>query len=316
MAEDPLSSDVSTLLIFKKIFGIVSIILLIFISMLFWFSKKIKRKITNNSILYLTIIEIGYLISVLLPYDINNPDSNLCFTQALLINFFHHGRLLWCFLMAYLCIMESMNKMFFENHLILFSILFLFVLLLIPFFSSLFLFLNKLSGNYGAYCLLPLNNEEMRYYVITIHIYYTAMKLCFIIITLYCIIQSRKNKKIFKKIGNYKSNHKHLIYPKVICILQTIDLSTNVYKIVFINSSTFLMELLHIFLNCSEGIFVFIIFVRSSLFQTLFSRFYKNFKKKRRNKKKSRSTLRSINSFINNKNARPLIDGDANNEDN
>ena len=282
MAEDPLGeSDVNRLLIFKKIFGIVSIILLIFIALLFWFSKKIKGKITNNSILYLTIIEIGYLISVLLPYYINNPDSNLCFTQTLLINFFHHGRLLWCFLMAYLCIMESMNKMFFENHLILFSILFLFILLLIPFFSSLLLFLNKISGNYGAYCFLPLNNEEMRYYVITIHIYYTAIQLCFIIITLHNVIQSRKNRKIFKKVGNYKSNHKYLIYPKVICILQTVDLSTNIYKIVFINSSTFFMELLHIFLNCSEGLFVFIIFVRSPLFQTLFSRFYKNFKKKK-----------------------------------
>jgi hypothetical protein len=317
MAEDPLEqTDVNTLLIFKKIFGIVSIILLIFIVLLFWFSKKIKRKITNNSILYLTMIEIGYLISVLLPYYINNPDSNLCFIETLLINFFNHGRIVWCFLMTYLCIMESMNKILFENHLLLFSILFLFILLLISFLSSLFLFLNKLSGNYGAYCFLPLNNEEMRYYVIKIHIYYTAIKFCFIIITLYNIIQSRKNKKIFKKVGNYKSNHKYLIYPKIICFLQTLDLGTNIYKIILINSSTFWIELLHIFLNCSEGSFVFIIFVRSSLFQTLFSRFYKNFKKKKRNKKKNRNTLNSINSFINNKNATPLIDGDANNEDN
>ena len=47
MAEDPLATDdVNTLLIFKKIFGIVSLILLIFIAMLFWFSKNIKKK--NN----------------------------------------------------------------------------------------------------------------------------------------------------------------------------------------------------------------------------------------------------------------------------
>ena len=184
-----------------------------------------------------------------------------------------------------------MNKVTFENHLLLFSIIFIFLLIIIPFFSSLYIFLNKLSGNYGAYCYLPLNNEEMRFYIIKIHIYYTAIKFCFIIITFYCIIQSRRNKKIFKNVGNYKSNHKYLIYPKLICSLQSLDIVTNIYKIVSINSSTFWIELLHIFLNCSEGIFIFIFFVRSTLFQTLFSRFYKNFKKKREIKRKEEILL-------------------------
>ena len=317
MAEDPLEQgDVNTLLILKKLFGILSLLVLIFIAMLFWFSKKVKKRITNQSILYLTLIEIFYLISVLLPYNINDPDSKLCFAESLLINFFHHARLAWCFLMTHLCIMESMNKITFENHLLLFSILFIFLLIIIPFLSSLHIFLNDLSGNYGAYCYLPLNNEEMRFYIIKVHIYYTAAKLCFIIITFYCIIQSRRNKKIFKNVGNYKSNHKYLIYPKIICILQTLDITTNIYKIVTINSSSFWIEFLHIFLNCSEGIFIFIFFVRSTLFQTLFSRFYKNFKKRRANKKKRRNTFRSINSLINDKNTAPLIDGDAKDEEN
>ena len=317
MGEDPLEpNDVNTLLILKKIFSILSLIVLIFISMLFWFSKKIKKRITNICILYLTIIEIGYLISILLPYNINNPDSNLCFAETLLINFFHHCRLAWCFLMAHICILESMNKISFENHHILCSIIFIIILILIPFPSSIFLFINRLSGNYGAYCHLPLNNEEMRFYIIKTHIYFTAVKLCFIIITFYCILQSKKNKKIFRKVSNYKNNHKYLIYPKLICWLQTADLSTNIYKIVLINSSTFWVELLHIFLNCSEGIFIFIIFIRSTLFQILFSRFYKNFKKNRGNKRKHGNTFKSINSLINDKKNTPLIDGDANNEDN
>ena len=317
MAEDPLEqSDVNTLLILKKIISILSLLVLIFIVMLFWFSKKLKKRITNISILYLALIEIFYLISVLLPYNINEPDSKLCFAESLLINFFHHARLTWCFLMTYLCIMESMNKITFENHFLLFSIIFIFLLILIPFCSSIYIYLNDLSGNYGAYCFLPLNNEEMRFYIIRIHIYFTAVKFCFIIITFYCILQSRRNKKIFKNVGNYKSNHKYLIYAKIMCILQSVDIITNIYKIVTINSSTFWIELLHIFLNCSEGMFIFIFFVRSTLFQTLFSRFYKNIKKRRANKKKRRNTFRSINSLINDKNTAPLIDGDANNEDN
>lgn len=315
MSEDPLEpDDVKTLLIFKKLFSIVSLILLFFISMLFWFSKKIKRRITNIGILYLIIIEILYLISILLPYDINNPDSKLCFAESLLINFFNHARLAWCFLMTYICIMESMNKLSFENHFLLFSIIYIFILITIPFLLSLYVYLNDLSGNYGAYCYLPLNNEEMRFYIVRIHIYYTAIKFCFIVITFYCIFQSKKNKKLYKKAGNYKSNYKYLSYPKLICFLQFLDLSTNIYKIVKINSSTFWMELLHIFLNCSEGIFIFIIFVRSTLFQTLFSIFYKNFKKRRASRKKNRNTIRSINAFINDKNTAPLIDNDINDE--
>ena len=325
MADDPLATDdVNTLLIFKKIFSIISLILLIFIAMLFWFSKNIKKKITNNSILYLILVEILYLITILLPYNYNNPDSTLCFSESLLINFFYHSRLIWCFLMSYICIMESMNKSFFQNHRILLSIICVFILLTIPFFSSLFIYVNKLSGNYGAYCYLPLNNEEMRFYVIKIHIYFTALKICCIIMTFYCIYQSRKNKKILKKLGKYKSNHKYLIYPKLICILQTFDIGTNIYKIFFINSSNFWIELLHIFLNCSEGVFIFIFFMRSSLFQTLFSRFYKKFKKRRSHKKKNKNTFKNINALINDKNSlindrnsSPLIDNDAaTNDDN
>lgn len=313
MAEDPLDEvDVNTILIFKKIFGIVSLLLLIFISLLFWFSKKIRRRITNRSILFLTIIEIGYLISVLLPYYIGNPDGDLCFAESLLINFFSHGRIIWCFLMSYICIMESMNKMTFENHLLLFTIIYIAALIAIPLLSSLFIFFNRLSGNYGAYCYLPLNNEEMRYHVIRIHIFYTSIKSSFIIMTFYCIYQSKKNKKLYnKKVENYKSNHKYLTYPKLICCLQTLDIGTNIYKIVSINSSTFWIELVHIFLNCSEGTFIFIIFLRSTLFQTLFSRFYKNFKKKKRgNKKASRETF---NSLLNENKTSPLV-GDAIND--
>ena len=135
--------------------------------------------------------------------------------------------------------MESMNKEFFANHPLLLSIICVFILIIFPFFSSLFLFINELSGNYGAYCYLPLNNEEMRFYVIKIHINFTALKICLIIMTFYCIYHSKKNKKIFKKLGKYKSNHKYLIYPKLICILQTIDVGTNIYKIIHINSITF-----------------------------------------------------------------------------
>ena len=276
----------------------------------FGFLKISKKKITNNSILYLIIIEILYLITILLPYNYNNPDSKLCFSESLLINFFYYSRLIWCFLMSYICIMESMNKILFENHRLLLSIICVFILLIIPFFSSFFLYVNELSGNYGAYCYLPLNNEEMRFYVIKIHIYYTTLNLCFIIMTFYCIYQSKKNKKVFKKLGKFKSNHKYLIYPKIICFLQTLDLGTNIYKIIFINSSTFWIELLHIFLNCSEGIFIFIFFMKSSLFQTLFSRFYKKFKK-RSHKKKHKNAFKNINALINDKSNSPLIDNDA-----
>jgi hypothetical protein len=201
MSEDPLEpDDVKTLLIFKKLFSIVSLILLFFISMLFWFSKKIRRRITNIGILYLIITEILYLISILLPYDINNPDSKLCFAESLLINFFNHARLAWCFLMTYICIMESMNKLSFENHFLLFSIIYIFILITIPFLLSLYVYLNDLSGNYGAYCYLPLNNEEMRFYIVRIHIYYTAIKFCFIVITFYCIFLQKQVSFFIEKV--------------------------------------------------------------------------------------------------------------------
>ena len=318
MDNDPLyANEIDKLLIIKKVFALLSLIVLFLISLLFWFVKKIKRKIIYMNILYLILIEIGYLISIILPYNYNEPDDNLCLAECLLINFFIHCKYVWCFLMAYTSIMESLFTKTFEDHFILLTFIIIFVLIAIPLLSSLFLFLNKLSGNYGSYCYLPLNTAEMRYYVNRIHLYFTTIKIFFIIITFYCIQRSKRNKKNLKK---FSSNHKYLIYPKIICILQTLDLIPNIYKIITINSSSFWIEFFHIIFNCSEGIFIFIIFLRSSLFQLLFSQFYKSIKKKKGKKKRNKKNkkLENLNLIMNddvNNNSIPLIN-DKENEEN
>ena len=280
MDEDPLDSEnVEKLLLVKKIFSFISLMVLFLILLLFWFLKKIKKKIIYLNILYLILIEMCYLISMVLPY--------------------------------YTSIMESLFYKSFQNHFISFSFIILSVLIIIPFLSSTFLFLNKLSGNYGVYCYLPLNNTEMRYYVTKIHIYFTAIKVFFIIISFYSVFRSKRNKKALKKITKFTSNHKYLQYPKLICSFQTLDLIPNIYKIITINSTTFFIELIHIILNCSEGIFIFIIFLKSPLFQILFAQFYKNIKKKKGKKKriKKNKKLQTINSIINDSNNNsPLID--------
>ena len=312
MDEDPLDSEnVEKLLLVKKIFSFISLMVLFLILLLFWFLKKIKKKIIYLNILYLILIEMCYLISMVLPYQYNEPDTKLCFAETLLINFFLHCKLIWCFLMGYTSIMESLFYKSFQNHFISFSFIILSLLILIPFLSSTFLFLNKLSGNYGVYCYLPLNNTEMRYYVTKIHIYFTAIKVFFIIISFYSVFRSKRNKKALKKITKFTSNHKYLQYPKLICSFQTLDLIPNIYKIITINSTTFFIELIHIILNCSEGIFIFIIFLKSPLFQILFAQFYKNIKKKKGKKKriKKNKKLQTINSIINDSNNNsPLID--------
>jgi len=312
MEEDPLKyDDIDKLLIIKKIFAFPSLIILFLLSLLFWFLKKIKKKIMYTNILFLILIEIGYLISIILPYNYNEPDDNLCFAESLLINFFIHCKYIWCILMTYSSIMESLFPKTFENNHLSFSIIILSFLIIIPFLSSLFLFLNKLSGNYGIYCNLPLNNSEMRYYVNRIHIYFTSIKAFFIIITIYCNFRSKRNKKALKKITKFSSNHKYLLYPKIICFLQTLDLIPNIYKIININTSSFTIEFFHIIFNCSESIFIFIIFLRSSLFQILFSQFYKNIKKRKRKKKriKKNKKTESLNVIMTDANySSPLID--------
>lgn len=314
MENEPLEqNDIDNLLIIKKVLAFPSLIAIFLISLLFWFVKKIKRKIIYMNILYLFLIEIGYLISILLPYNFNEPDNDLCLIESLLINFFIHSKYVWCFLMTYTSIMESLFTKTFEEYFISFSFIIITLIIIIPFLSSLFLFLNSLTGNYGSYCYLPLNTTEMRYYVTRIHIYYTAIKSFFIIITFYCIYRSRRNKKALKKITKFTSNHKYLIYPKLICSLQTLDLIPNIYKIIMINSSTFWIEFIHIILNCSEGILIFIIFLRSSLFQLLFSQFYKSVKKKKGKKKRNKKNkkMENLNFIMNDKDpndSSPLID--------
>ena len=60
MEEDPLNyDDIEKLLIIKKIFSSISLIFLFLITLLFWYLKKIKKKIIYMNILYLILIEIG-----------------------------------------------------------------------------------------------------------------------------------------------------------------------------------------------------------------------------------------------------------------
>ena len=319
MEEDPLNSEkIEKLLIAKQVLSITSLLVLFLILLLFCFLKNIKKKIIYMNILYLILIEMCYLISMVLPYHYNEPDSKLCLAETLLINFFLHSKYVWCFLMGYTSIMESLFYKSFQANFISFSFVIISVLIIIPFLSSIFLFLNKLSGNYGVYCYLPLNNTEMRYYVTKIHIYFTAIKAFFIIITFYSVFRSKRNKKALKKVIKFTSYHKYLQYPKLICSFQTLDLIPNIYKIITINSTTFWIELIHILLNCTEGIFIFIIFLKSPLFQILFAQLYKNIKRKKGKKKKIRKhkKLQNINAIItDNNNSSPLID-DKEAEDN
>ena len=174
MEEDPLNQDdIEKLLIAKKIIVCISLILLLLISFLFWFLKQIKKKMVYMNILYLFLIEICYLISIILPYNYNEPDDNLCFAQSLLINFFIHCKYVCCFLMSYTSIMESLFSKEFEDHLILFSFIIISIIIILPLLSDVFLYLNNLYGNYGVYCYLPLNNSDMRYYITRIHIFTT-----------------------------------------------------------------------------------------------------------------------------------------------
>ena len=87
MEEDPLNyDDIEKLLIIKKIFSSISLIFLFLITLLFWYLKKIKKKIIYMNILYLILIEIGYLVSIILPYNYNEPDNKLCFAESLLFH--------------------------------------------------------------------------------------------------------------------------------------------------------------------------------------------------------------------------------------
>ena len=132
MDEDPLDSEnVEKLLLVKKIFSFISLMVLFLILLLFWFLKKIKKKIIYLNILYLILIEMCYLISMVLPYQYNEPDTKLCFAETLLINFFLHCKLIWCFLMGYTSIMESLFYKSFQNHFISFSFIILSVLIII-----------------------------------------------------------------------------------------------------------------------------------------------------------------------------------------
>ena len=318
MEEEPLNQDdIEVLLIIKNILAFIPLILLFLISLLFWYLKKIKKRMIYMNIFYLMLIEICYLICIVLPYNYNEPDSSLCIAESLLINFFTHCKYVWCFLMIYTSIMESLFPKQFNIRFILFSIIIISVLILIPLCSSLFLYLNKLTGNFGTYCYLPLNNEEMRYYVVRIHIYYTGIKVFFIIMNSYGIFRSSRNKKALRKITKFTSNHKYLLYPKLICSLQTLDLITNIYKIISINSSTFFIELLHIIFISIEGISILAIFIKSPLFQILFAEFYKNIKKRRGKKKKIKKNkkMKSLYKIIGDNNTAPLIN-DKDNEEN
>ena len=291
---------VDTLLIFKKIFAIPSLILLVFIFILFLFAKNITHKISQQFILFQIIIEILYLIFILLPYNYENPDSSLCLVECIFINFFSQLKLASALIMSYICVLDTTNKLLLETHHKLFAFILFSFTLIISSISPIYLYFSDLSGNFGSYCFLPLNAQEIRVYIVKVHLYFLAFKLGIVFITFYLLFKNHKYKKSVQRVKGAKiviNNKQNLVYfPIVITVFALVDLGTNIYKISNINESTFWIEFLHIGLNCSGGIYIFVIFLKTSLFQTLFSRIYKKFKSKRK-KKNKRISAHSIKSF-------------------
>lgn len=299
---------VNTLLTLKKIIAYPSLALVVFIFILFLSAKNITHKISQQCILFQIIIEILYLIFLLLPYDTDSPDGTLCFVESLLINLFSQLKLVTALVMSYICVLDTTNKLLLETHHKLFAFILFIFTIIISSISPIYLCLYEISGNFGSYCFLALNDQESRIYIVKTHLYFLIFKSGIVFTTFYLLFKNYQFKKSIQKIKGVKiviNSKQNLVYfPLGTAIFSLIDLITNIYKIYNINESTFWIEFLHILLNCSGGIYIFTLFVKMSLFQTLFSRIYKKLKNKRK-KKNKRFTARSIKSFSSD--ASPII---------
>jgi hypothetical protein len=285
--------------ILKKMIFIPSIICTLGVIIMI-LSYKIKRSPQHLNLLFLSLNDLIYYISILLPFDEKEIISNVCLTQGLLTNFTKQGSIIWYFIISYTCLINTLNSKYYLQNKVKFTIIYLLCSLIIPFIYCLYLYFFDLIGNDIYYCNIFLKSELMKFYIMKNQCYILFFEIFEYFLNLFCykkcskyILNIEKNTK--KKNNEHNKNNKLLIkIPFIYLIISPIGILNTFFRIYSYLQINFLLEYLNLFSEGFKGIFIFIIFSLN----IHFSKVKKNMKKIKLRKKKKYFPDKKENSLL------------------
>ena len=170
-----------------KICTSLSIITSLLDIFLYWFFPQ-NRNFSFSNIIILSIINLIYSISTLLPFDENmtQPEnSTICAIQSFLVNLSHSGQYLQVSIMSYCIFIKIIKRNILEKNYIIYRLLFFILLISFPLAFSIYLLITKGYGNSGIFCWIDINTVYRRTFIKMVILNYYITIWFFLLMDLY-----------------------------------------------------------------------------------------------------------------------------------
>lgn len=271
--------EISTLLLIKRLLCIPSVVFCCLILCFLWFFKEIRGPVIEI-FFFLVISEIFYLFSLLIPFYSDNPKGILCTTQAFLINFFLQSRYIWAIIISFASLMVRIKYNYLDHHKSFYRVFFLIIGLIIPLGLSIYIIVADITGNSGYFCLLDIDTEDRRKYIVRNEIFFLGIKGTEMFIILFFVLKNRAILKGKKKKNQHADNEHIIYYPGIILVASLGRLMNSIVSVVTLNNMYFWIYALQVVLDALEGICIFITFLATPGLRHSISTVYINLRKR------------------------------------
>ena len=257
------TNDFTAQILIHKICTSLSIIISILDIFLYWFFPQ-NRNFSFTNIIILSIINLIYSISTLLPFDENmtQPEnSTICAIQSFLVNLSHSAQYLQVSIISYCIFIKIIKRNFLDKNYKIYRLIFFILLLSFPLIFSIYLLITRGYGNSGIFCWIDIYTVYRRNFIKKVILNYYITIWFLLLINLFFIV---KIKATLKKNKIKNEIYDHLIKYPIILIISAFPTTFNVlYRIFNKNKKIVFFVYLQVIFESCFGMIINIIFITS-----------------------------------------------------
>jgi len=241
----------------------LSIITSIINIFLYWFFPQ-NRNFSFSNIIILSIINLIYSISTLLPYDdaIKEPVNSMkCGIQSFFVNLSHSAQYLQVSIMSYCIFIKIIKRNHLEKNYIIYRLLFFILLISFPLFFSIYILVTQAYGSSRFYCWVDIYTIYKRNFIKKVLLNYYITIWFLLLINLFFVI---KIKVTLRKNKIKNEIYEHLIKYPIILLISAFPTTINgLYRIFNKNKEISFFIYLQIIFESCFGMVINLIFISS-----------------------------------------------------
>ena len=253
----------NTLQIILKIGTSLSIITSVIDIILYIFFPQ-NRSFSFSNIIILSVINLIYSISTLLPTDITlkQPEyTTMCQIQSFMVNSAHCAQYLQVSIISYCIFIKLITRNHLEKNSKMYRSLFIAILLTFPIVFSLYILFTKSHGSSIVYCWINIYTLYKKTHIRKVVLNYYITIWFLLLLNLFFII---KIKVMMKKNKIKNEIYEHLIkYPIILMIFSFPGTFNSLYRLFQNNNDINFMIFIQVICECCFGMVLNIFFITS-----------------------------------------------------